>query len=83
MLILFLALMSGVIKQFDSLEDVRIGIRPDRERRYRILDNFDALVTQVVANLTSFTALTAAGTVHTWGDGRIVERLGREVSDKW
>ena len=46
-------------------------------------DNFDDIVIDVVANCTSFTALTAAGTVYTWGDERIVGRLGRETSTEW
>ena len=35
---------------------------------------------QIVANETTFTALSKAGKVWTWGDGRYEACLGREVS---
>jgi hypothetical protein len=59
------------------------SLEPVAERECQVFDDFDDLVTEVVANITSFTALTASGTVYTWGDERIVERLGREISTEW
>jgi alpha-tubulin suppressor-like RCC1 family protein len=78
-----LAITSGYIKQFDSLfdsweEDNSLG--PGTENFCQIFEDFDELVSEVVANSTAFTALTSVGTVYTWGDGRLYERLGRQVS---
>lgn len=36
--------------------------------------------TQIVANQTSFTALSSTGEVYTWGDPRYESILGRDVS---
>ena len=58
-------------------------LEPGEERECLTFDDFDDFVIDVVANCTSFTALTAAGTVYTWGDERIVARLGRETSMEW
>lgn len=39
---------------------------------------------QIVANQTTFTALSKeGGRVYTWGDGRYPNCLGREISDEW
>lgn len=35
---------------------------------------------QIAANKTTFTALSKAGKVWTWGDGRYEACLGREIS---
>jgi hypothetical protein len=80
-----LAITSGYIRQFDSLfgsceEDNSLG--PGTENFCRIFQDFDELVTEVVANSTAFTALTSVGTVYTWGDGRLYECLGRQVSSE-
>lgn len=50
------------------------------KRESRLFTDFDGSVIDVVANFTTFTALTSAGTVYSWGDGRITDRLGREVT---
>jgi len=37
---------------------------------------------QIAANQTAFTALSKAGEVWTWGDGRYESCLGRQVSEE-
>jgi hypothetical protein len=62
------------IKQYDSITDYRRGIC----RRYGGFEEFN----QIAANQTSFTALSSAGKVYTWGDARYEACLGRDVTDE-
>ncbi|RDW62775.1 hypothetical protein BP5796_11077 [Coleophoma crateriformis] len=65
---------NGTLKQYDSMQaylskdSVEIGACKD--------------VISLVANQTSFTALTSNGEVWTWGDARYEACLGREVCDE-
>lgn len=64
------------ICQYNSLEDFFQG-KPSQN-----LGRFENII-QLLANQTTFTALSKAGQVWTWGDGRYEACLGREVSDEW
>ncbi|PSS20506.1 hypothetical protein M430DRAFT_27546 [Amorphotheca resinae ATCC 22711] len=69
---------SGFIKQYDLLE--YDWFPSYLEKDGKVFEELDGTVTQIVANRTTFTALTSTGNVYTWGDEMYKERLGREVS---
>jgi alpha-tubulin suppressor-like RCC1 family protein len=79
--------MPNGIKQFHPEDSDAFGIHGlelesyhIEKRESQLFDDFDGPVVDVVANATTFTALTSVGTVYTWGDGRIIDRLGRGVT---
>jgi len=65
---------SKYIKQYDSIQAYLSNDGDD-------LGYFDEMI-QLVANQTTFTALSKKGKVYTWGDGRYESCLGRECSDE-
>jgi hypothetical protein len=75
-----LAITSGRVVQFQTLED-NGSFAPSAKKIRTSFNDFDSAVIQIVANTTAFTALTKSNTVYTWGEGRIPERLGRQVSE--
>jgi alpha-tubulin suppressor-like RCC1 family protein len=73
-----LDITSGFIKQYDLLE--YDWFPSYLEKDGKVFEELDGTVTQIVANRTTFTALTSTGNVYTWGDEMYKELLGREVS---
>jgi len=67
---------TGYIDQYNSLQEFFQG-NPSQN-----LGHFENII-QLVANQTTFTALSKSGQVWTWGDGRYEACLGREVSNDW
>lgn len=65
---------TSILKQYDSFDSY---IKNNGEELPHIGE-----IKQVVANQSTFTALSNAGEVWTWGDGRYEACLGREVSDE-
>ncbi|TQS34779.1 hypothetical protein Golomagni_04827 [Golovinomyces magnicellulatus] len=66
-----IAIENGALRLFDSLQNFRNGIG-------KLIENCQKF-THVVANQTSFTALSSRGDVWTWGDPRYSACLGREI----
>ena len=62
------------ITQYDSHEQYLEGDGKTFE--------FPSSIRQVVANQTSFTALSSSGQVYTWGDQRYGACLGREITEE-
>lgn len=61
------------LKFFNSIHDFKMNKGVD--------DDICQNITCVVANQTSFTALSSTGDVWTWGDSRCCACLGREIQD--
>ncbi|RKF76327.1 putative serine threonine-protein kinase nek9 [Golovinomyces cichoracearum] len=69
--LIVIAIENGALRTFDSLQNFRSG-------NGKLIENCQEF-THVVANQTSFTALSSTGEVWTWGDSRYSACLGREI----